>query len=170
MLPGDWPVPDAPPVREPNAEVIAEVLVQLGRVSRAGGDQQLVVALLNYAFAYGIGLRRMWFGELDSTGRKVEPRHALLLDAGLLPGDLAYELTSGELFARLMGKAQSVWFNTAQRDKLVTLLPQALRAKIGGQEFFAMSVFVRSEPLGLIYADGGAVRQQLGERDYAAFK
>src|SRR5689334_3751803 len=61
MLPGDWPVPDAPPVREPNAEVIAEVLVQLGRVSRAGGDQQVVVALLNYAFAYGIGLRRMWF-------------------------------------------------------------------------------------------------------------
>jgi len=33
-----------------------------------------------------------------------------------------------------------------------------------------MSVFVKGQPFGMIYADGGALRTQLGERDYSAFK
>ena len=40
----------------------------------------------------------------------------------------------------------------------------------GAQEFFAMSMFIKGQPYGLLYADGGAVRPQLGERDYGAFK
>jgi hypothetical protein len=69
-----------------------------------------------------------------------------------------------------MAKVQSVWFNTAQRDKLGVLLPPALLSKIGQHEFFAISILVKGQPFGLIYADGGKMRPRLSERDYSAFK
>ncbi len=170
MLPGEWPQPEASPVREPVARVLSEVSEQLAHISRAASDYHAVIGLLFHAFAFGLGLRRMWFGGLDTTGEKVQPGQTLLLDPGLLPQELSYELKSSHLFARLMVKVQSVWFNAAQRDKLVVLLPQPLRGKIGTQEFFAMSVFVKGQPFGMVYADGGGVRSQLGELDYSAFK
>jgi hypothetical protein len=70
-----------------------------------------------------------------------------------------------------MGKVTGVWFGaSATRQNLPVLLPEMLRKKIGGRDFFAMSVFVKGQPFGMIYADGGALRTQLGERDYSAFK
>jgi HD-like signal output (HDOD) protein len=170
MSAGAWPEPEVAPVREPLSHILGEVNVQLAQVTKAAGDYHAVLALLFYAFTMGLGLRRLWFGVLDQTGRKVEPKQTLLLDAGLLPGELSYEIKSTHLFARLMGKMQGVWFGAAQRDKLAVLLPEMLRKKIGGRDFFAMSVFVKGQPFGMIYADGGAMRTQLGERDYSAFK
>ena len=170
MLPGNWPESGATPVREPVASVLMQVAEQLAHVSRQAGDYHAVLALVFYGLVEGLGLRRVWFGGINAATQKVEPRQTLLLDSGLLPGELTYELNSSHLFARLMTKVQSVWFNAAQRDKLSLLLPQALRSKIGARDFFAMSVFVKGQPFGLIYADGGAVRAQLGEPEYGAFK
>jgi len=170
MLPGDWPEPETPRVHQPVAGILTQVAEQLAQVSRQAGDYHAVLALLFYALVAGLGLRRVWFGGVSTAGRKVEPRQTLLLDSGLLPGELTYELNSTHLFARLMSKVQSVWFSAPQREKLAPLLPQALRSKIGVQDFFAMSVVVRGQPFGLIYADGGGVRTQLGESEYGAFK
>jgi HD-like signal output (HDOD) protein len=170
MLPGDWPEPETTPVRAPVASLLTQVAEQLAHVSPRTGDYHAVLALVFYGLAEGLGLRRVWFGGVNAAAKKVEPRQTLLLDPGLLPGELTYELNSSHLFSRLMGKVQSVWFNAAQRDKLALLLPQALRSKIGGRDFFAISVFVKGQPFGLIYADAGAVRTQLGEPEYGAFK
>src|SRR4051794_37090380 len=170
MGPGDWPEPEADIVSEPVDTVLAEVTQQLNRLSPAAGDHLSVVALLFYALTMGLGLRRLWFGGIDASGKRVEALQTLLLDAGLLPGELSYDLQSTHLFARLMAKVQSVWFNTAQRDKLAVLLPAPLLSKIGRHEFFAISILVKGQPYGLIYADGGKLRPQLGEREYSAFK
>jgi HD-like signal output (HDOD) protein len=170
MCPGEWPEPQAAPMAEPVGSVLSEVSDQLAHISHAAGDYHAVLGLVFYALTMGLGLRRLWFGGIDAAGKKVEPRRTLLLDPGLLPAELSYELNSTHLFARLMGKVQSVWFSAAQRDKLAVLLPQTLRDKIGRQDFFAMSVFVKGQPFGMIYADGGAMRPQLGEREYGAFK
>jgi HD-like signal output (HDOD) protein len=170
LLPGPWPEPEPPASREPLGDVLADVAAQLARLTRGAGDRHAIVALLFYAFAMGLGLRRLWFGGLDTTGQKMEPQQTLLLDAGLSPGDLSYQIASKHLFARLMGKVQSVWFSAAQRDKLALLLPEGLRGKIGSRDFFAMSVLVKGQPCGLIYADGGAMRRELDERGYGAFK
>jgi len=170
MLPGEWPEAEAVLVRAPVGNVITQVAEQLAQVSPKTGDYQAVLALVFYALIAGLGLRRVWFGGVNAAGQKVEPRQTLLLDAGLLPGELAYDLNSSHLFARLMAKVQSVWFGGAQREKLAVLLPQALRSKIGGRDFFAMSVLVKGQPFGLIYADGGTARPQLAEPEYGAFK
>jgi len=170
MGPGEWPEPEAELVAEPVESVLVEVTQQLTTLSRDRGDYHCVVALVFYALTMGLGLRRLWFGAIDASGKKVEPRQTLLLDAGLSPGELSYELKSTHLFARLMVKVQSVWFNTAQRDKLGVLLPPALLSRIGRHEFFAISILVKGQPYGLIYADGGRLRQQLAEREYGAFK
>jgi hypothetical protein len=78
--------------------------------------------------------------------------------------------SSNHLFAKLMERAQGVWYSAGNRDRLLALLPEAMRAENAGREFFAMSVHLGGAPYGLIYADGGDERGALDESRYNAFK
>jgi hypothetical protein len=98
----------------------------------------------------------------------VEPRQTLLLDPGIVPEDLAFAVDSQHLFARLMQRSQGVWYSVGNREKLKPLVPEALRPKIGVQDFFAMSIHLKGAPHGLVYADGGT--GTLDETRYTAFK
>jgi hypothetical protein len=146
------------------------VLNQLAQITRGTGDAELVAAIAFYAFNAGLGLRRLWFGRLNNNTRKVEPSQTLLLDPGLLPGELTFELGSTQLFGRLMGKVQGIWFSGPLREKLMPLVPEGLRQRFAARDFFAMSLFVKDQPFGMFYADGGAGAPQLDEQRYGAFK
>jgi HD-like signal output (HDOD) protein len=175
LLPGEWPTESSLPNQtrtppEDGAGLVARVLGQCARVSRENGDEQAIVALVFYALDQGLGLRRLWFGRVNPKAQKLEPCQTLLLDPGLLPGDLGCELGSSHLLARLMAKTQGVWLGAGSRDKLSPLLPAHLREKLGGRDFLAMSLHVRGQPFGLFYADGGESKPQLDEQRYTAYK
>jgi HD-like signal output (HDOD) protein len=169
MLAGEWPEePLAAPATEADG-LVTRVLDQLAGASKAT-ELQALVALAFYALQVGLGLRRLWFGLVNESSQKVEARLTLLLDPGLLPAELTCELGTPHLFARLLTKVQGVWFGDALRDKLTPLLPQKLRQKLGARDFYAFALHRNGQPFGLAYADGGAIRPQLDERGYDAFK
>jgi HD-like signal output (HDOD) protein len=185
LLPGTWPeeqgsLPRTRPTannldpndlaREEPGGLLSRVLQQLAQVTRETGDALVVVALVFFGCAEGLGLRRLWFGDVNSTTKQLELGQTLLLDPGLLPGDLSCNLGSCELFARMLGKVQGIWFSGPNREKLAPLLPEGLREKLGARDFFAMSLHVKAQPFGLFYADGGSGRAQLDEQRYTAFK
>jgi HD-like signal output (HDOD) protein len=172
LLPGEWPAEAGtrPAGSSEDAGLRARVLSQLAQITRGTGDAEVVAAIAFYALSAGLGLRRVWFGRLNNNTRKVEPSQTLLLDPGLLPGELTFELGSAQLFGRLMGKVQGIWFGGALREKLMPLVPESLRQRFAARDFFAMSLFVKEQPFGMFYADGGAGAAQLDEQRYGAFK
>jgi HD-like signal output (HDOD) protein len=174
LLPGEWPAEQGTPNIAGKSEAAAalhiRVLNQLAQITRGTGEAELVAAIAFYAFNAGLGLRRLWFGRLNDSTRRVQPWQTLLLDPGLLPGELTFELGSTQLFGRLMGKVQGIWFGGSLREKLMPLVPQGLRPRFAARDFFAMSLYVKDRPFGMLYADGGAGAPQLDEQRYGAFK
>lgn len=175
MLPGEWTMElDAAEGTVASTEdptvMLPRVLQQLAQMNAANGESQAIVALVFYALSAGLGMRRLWYGRVNATTAKLEPGQTLLLDPGLLPGELTCEMASPTLFPRLMGKVQGVWFGAASRAKLAPLLAPGLREKLGARDFFAMSVHVKGQPFGLFYADAGADKAPLDETRYSAFK
>ena len=169
MLAGEWPEEEGGAAEEP-AGLMVRVLHQLAQPPDQLSEISTICALAFYGLHSALGLRRLWFGRVNDTGTKVETCQTLMLDPGILPGDLVFELGSPHLFARLMDKVQGVWLSDAHRAKLAPLLPKGLQTKLATSDFFAMSIRLKGHPFGLIYADGGAGHPQLSERDYGAFK
>jgi hypothetical protein len=127
-----------------------------------------VVAIAFYALMAGIGLRRCWYGAVNTESGRVEARLAVLADD--LSWELGFALASPHLLARLMERAQAVWYSAANRDRLAPLLPESTRQQLGSREFFAMALHARGVPSGLIYADPGDDAGTLDESRYNAFK
>jgi HD-like signal output (HDOD) protein len=173
LLPGEWPAEQGTTSAARTGEdagLRARVLGQLAQITRGTGDAEIVAAIAFYALSAGLGLRRVWFGRLNSNTRKVEPSQTLLLDPGLLPGELTFELGSAQLFGRLMSKVQGIWFGGPLREKLMPLVPEGLRQRFAARDFFAMSLYVKEQPFGMFYADGGTGAPQLDEQRYGVFK
>lgn len=170
MLPGPWP-PEPASASARHADAAALVSAQLAVARPASPEQRAaLVAALFYALSSGLGLRRLWFGRLKPGSKRVEATSVLLMDGGLLPGELAFEVGSQHLFARLLPKPQSLWFTGSSRQRLATLLPEPLRQKLEPREFLAMSLHVGGAPFGLLYADCGTQPAVLDEARYADFK
>jgi HD-like signal output (HDOD) protein len=173
MLPGEWPVDDAAiQAVEPGANeaILARVLDQLGSARPGSADAGAVLALVFYGLQAGLGLRRLWYGAVDPAANAVEPRQSLSLDEGLAAEELAFELGSSHLFGRLMERAQGVWYGAHNRDRLAALLPGPVRDGVGERDFFAVSMFVKRMPHGLLYADAGNRGGALDEKRYNAFR
>jgi hypothetical protein len=84
---------------------------------------------------------------------------------------MALSLAKHNLFAQLLGKPQCVWLHDANRDNLKPFLSGELTKAIGHGDFFAMSIFLKDKPLGLLYADGrNGEGKKLDEHAYQMFK
>jgi HD-like signal output (HDOD) protein len=172
MLPGTWLVDEEAPRdldASARAALLARCLEQLAATTPRMGDPVAVVSIAFYALQAGIGLRRCWYGAVTAGSGKVEARLALLIDREL-SRELAFTLASGHLFAKLMERAQAVWYGSANRDRLAPLLPESTRHQIGNREFFAMALHVTGSPFGVIYADPGPDTERLHESQYNRFK
>ena len=82
---------------------------------------------------------------------------------------MTLSLARQNLFAQLLGKPQSVWLHDANRANLKPFLTGDLTRVIGHGDFFAMSIFLKDRPLGLLYADGRN-GSPLDEHAYHVFK
>lgn len=84
---------------------------------------------------------------------------------------MALSLGKHNLFAQLMGKPQSVWLHDANRTNLKPFLTGELTRIVGHGDFFAMSIFLKDKPLGLLYADAREGSSMgLDDQAYQMFK
>jgi hypothetical protein len=170
---GNWPVVQSQAKARDGkgrGALVGRCLEQLGSATATTAEPAAVIAVAFHALHEGLGLQRLWYGGVNRAGDRVDALVTLGLDGGRTLGDLGFDLGSRHLFARLMERAQGVWYSAANRDRLMALLPETARDEIAGREFFAMSMHVNSAPSGLIYADAGDERGVLDESRYNAFK
>ncbi len=118
----------------------------------------------------GLGLTRILFAMITPDGERVKSRFTLGIPAEDPMRHFEFRLDGKDLFAQLMGKMQGVWINEGNRDRLWPMVDARLRTLIGAGDFYAMSLFNGSKPLGLIYADRGHGECGLDPLTYTDFK
>lgn len=182
MLPGDWPAEPGEVEETRQSEEKPEVCmmpqpVKLRQVmeeisAHLDGSLNLhdMMSLVLTGMHEGIGLNRVVFALMAADRSAIKAKYVM----GALPDSplrqFQFSPTSPELFGRLMGKVQGVWFNEGNRKTLEPLITEATWQMIGHGEFFAMSVMVRGQPVGLFYADRKHGSCALDERSYQEFK
>ena len=194
MIPGPWPVEDDDeevstkgktevPVQPAPAETADHVVCPMPdkaifRESLKGIEAHLDGSLtLNQMSAVilkglhtGLGLSRILFAMVTPDGEQVKSRFSL----GIPPEDplrhFEFAMSGKDLFGQLMGKMQGVWINEGNRERLWPMVDPKLQKLIGAGDFYVMSLFSGSKPMGLIYADRGHGECGLDPLSYTDFK
>ena len=112
------------------------------------------------------GVRRVMLAMLSRDRARLSARLTLGSDLEDPLSSLDLPMNRRHLFAMLMSKSQSLWVNASNREKYRALCPEELQSLLGETEFFAMSLVVEGQPLGMLYADG----QKLDDQGYATFR
>jgi HD-like signal output (HDOD) protein len=182
MLPGDWPEEPGEVEKTPQPEEEPEVCMMPQPVylrqameeisAHLDGSLNLhdMLSLVLNGMHQGLALDRVVFALMTADRSVIKAKYVM----GALPDSplrqFQFSPTSAELFGRLMGKAQAVWFNEGNRKTLEPLITETTWQMIGHGEFFAMSVMEHGRPVGLFYADRKHGSCALDEHSYQEFK
>ncbi len=190
MIPGPWPTDEdneeeaqqastsagAKPAEDhsicplPDKEIFREALKGIEEHLDGSLTLNQMSAVILKGLHAGLGLSRILFAMITPDGERVKTRFSL----GIPPEDLLrhfeFRLGSKDLFGQLMGKMQGVWINEGNRDRLWPMVDPKLQKIIGAGDFYAMSLFSGSKPLGLIYVDRGHGDCGLDPLTYTDFK
>lgn len=118
----------------------------------------------------GIGLNRVVFFMLTPHKDKLVSRYMVGSDNDPMFSRFEIVLDKPHLFSRLMEKQVSLWMNDDNRAKFWPLMPEATKALIKTNSFFAMSICVNGKPMGLFYADRRSLECKLDEQAYKQFR
>jgi hypothetical protein len=117
------------------------------------------------------GLSRAVFALRTPDGQYLRGKFAVGVEPGSAFAQFDIGLAKHHLFAHLMNKPQSVWFNQQNKANLQAFVTSDITSVIGNGEFFAGSLFLGSKSFGLFYGDRHvAPAGTLDERGYQAFK
>jgi hypothetical protein len=179
-LPGEWPEePDEDAVHEkdvpvclmPRPEALRRAMDEIDAHLDGTLDLHDMVSLALQGMHEGIGLNRVVFALLTAYRSMVKAKYVLGADENSPLRNFQFDAKAPHLFSRLLGKTQSVWVNVSNQANFASMMPDDLCQMIGGNEgFFAMSIFVRDKPVGLIYADRRHGSCDLDEHSYMEFK
>ncbi len=118
----------------------------------------------------GIGLNRVVFARLDAEAKKLKAEKIIGVDNDPQFSRFEINLSTPHLFSRLMEKSQAVLINDQNRTKFWPLVPKEFQKLINTNSFIAMSIFIKEQPIGIIYADRRNSACQIDERGYNYFK
>jgi len=182
MLPGDWleepdeveetPQPEEEPevCMMPQPAKLRQIMEEISAHLDGSLNLHDMLSLVLKGMHEGLALDRVVFALMTADRSAIKAKYVM----GALPDSplrqFQFSPTSPELFGRLMGKAQGVWFNEGNRKTLEPLITETTWQMIGHGEFFAMSVLVHGKPVGLFYADRKHGSCTLDEHSYQEFK
>ncbi len=100
-----------------------------------------------------LGVKRAMFARLTPEGNELKVKFVIGAEKSAPLRQFNAKLDEKHLFSLLMKKPQCFWLKPDNREKYLPLIPESLHPALEMEGFFAISVFVRHCPLGLIYAD-----------------
>lgn len=166
------PPPPPPPTRpapvriERVAEAAQAIVAHLDRTLNLHEMMMLALGGLHE----GVGLRRVLFALLTPDRTHLRARLWLGVEPGSPLAGFDLPLAPPHLFTRLLERPQGVWLRPGEKPALDALLTPPLAALVGGEAFFAMSLFVGNRPVGILYADQPGQGQALDAERYKWFR
>ena len=80
------------------------------------------------------------------------------------------EYARSGLLKMLLTKPQAIWINKDSFKKYQKLIPQSLMAHIMTDQFLAMSLFIGSNPVGIVYVDRSDTATPIDQTLFSQFK
>jgi HD-like signal output (HDOD) protein len=117
-----------------------------------------------------LGLTRVVFATLSKDGQVIQARFLRGVDTDSPLRRFQFDGGGKSLFAQLLARPQHVWVHAGNREKLRPFLTMEVHRIVGERDFCASSIFVRSKPVGLCYADTYPAQDGLDEGTYHQFK
>ncbi|MES9884762.1 MAG: HDOD domain-containing protein [Sedimenticola sp.] len=100
-----------------------------------------------------LGVKQAMFARLTPTGDELKVKFVIGAEKNAPLRTFSVKLEGKQLFSLLMKKSQCFWLKPSNRDRYLPLIPETVQPALAMEGFFAISVFVRRHPLGLLYAD-----------------
>ncbi len=139
------------------------------RAVRTQDFLELLSAVFHGMYA-GIGLNRVLFMEINREHGKATARYVAGSGEASALRKFQLDLVCHHVFSRMMGGTAAIWYNAAARCEFESPWPEDIQKTIGENEFFATTVRLDGNPIGLIYADGGRGSPFLDAYQYEEFK
>jgi len=117
----------------------------------------------------GADLRRCTISVLNRPAKLLRSRFSAGCEQSPALRNFRHSLQRGDLFNKLLQKPLSVQLTTANRAKILPLLPAAFIEASGSDTFLMMSVFKDQQPLAIVYADNGT-GAEIDAQQYYLFK
>lgn len=116
-----------------------------------------------------LGIKQAMFAKLSPNGGELKVKFVIGADKDAPLRDFVIALEGKHLFSLLMKKPQCFWLKPDNRERYLPLIPEPLHPALAMEGFFAVSVFVKRRPLGLIYVDF-PTPDGLNQEHYALFR
>ncbi len=116
-----------------------------------------------------LGVKRAMFARLTPDNRVLKVKFVIGAEKNAPLRQFQLNLDDKHLFSLLMKRPQCFWLKPANRDKYLPLIPESLQPSLEMSGFFAVSIFVRQQPLGLIYVDFPSL-EHLTQEGYELFR
>lgn len=177
LLPGSWAETASSkagkndPVKpQPTAAVVFEDVV---REIKSHLDHSLtfnqMMSLIIKGLHDGLQLDRVVFALLSGSRQQIKARYVVGAGATDPLARFEFDLQAPNLLSKLMQKTAGIWLNSDNSAQFRRHLPTGWSDCVGDAEFFAMSLFVGEQAVGLIVADR-AGKRPLDEAGYNGFK
>jgi HD-like signal output (HDOD) protein len=118
----------------------------------------------------GIGLNRVVYVQLDDEKKSLKAKTVIGADNDPVFNRFSIQLKEAHLFQQLISKSQAVCINDSNREKFWSMVPANFQQLIGTNSFVAMSIFIKNELHGMIYADRHTSSCQIDTASYNLFK
>lgn len=174
MIPGDWPgdVISKPQVERPieaGPDMLATHMQALHLSSKNGAQAKDILALTMRALAEGLHMQRVIFALATPGLAELRARFVLGMPQNAPLRQLSIRTDLPGILTRLLEKPQSLWLNRSNAGQYMPHFPTDFRQCFVSDNFFVMSIFIGSKPLGLILADRNGA-ETLSEHQYQHFK
>ena len=118
----------------------------------------------------GLGLNRVLFAMLTPDKGQLKARLVIGSDNDPSFNRFAVDLNAHNLFMRLLEKPRALWLDDNNRSEFFPLVPMDVQKILHNDSFYVMSLFIKTKPIGIFYADRHTRSCRLDEKSYKYFK
>lgn len=154
----------------PDENSLEETLQRLTKEIDQSISMPAIMKLVMDGMHNGLGLNRVAFTMLNPDRSELKTRAVMSLDDDWNIRHLHIPLKPDNLFTHLINRPQALWLNDDNATKIWSHVPAELQDTLHKDGFFVMSIYVKSRPIGLFYADRYNHKHRLDEHTYENFK
>lgn len=159
-------------VAEPDPQAELEAVRGMQQEMQGRPDIDRLMRLALDGLHGGAAMDRAVFAMLSPDRRILKVRYAAGSDQSQLLQSCQFQVggDSRNLFGLLLKTGKAIWVDDERRARLGDLIGPDIDALAGGAAFFAMPIFVRRRPVGLLYADRSTSARALDEASFTSFR
>lgn len=154
----------------PQLHLLQDSLNILRQALSQGKHKDEILHIVLQGMHDGIGLNRVVFATLDPERRLLRANAIVGAENDPVFNRFQIKMNIPHLFTRLLEKTQAICINDENREQYWQMIPIEFQKLIGTNSFMAMSVFIKGELAGLVYADRHTSDCQIDKVSYGYFK